>query len=116
MMADTGVAMPAAQIARAWLQMARSKGFSNSESQGSLVTVIGLNREIIVKKVWQGGVGRVGASEKERERERERECTVFTRKSTNHGGPCGPQGVTCSSYPKEEERDRGRHRGAPLCP
>ena len=30
-MADTGVAMPAAQIARAWLQMARSKGSGHSE-------------------------------------------------------------------------------------
>ena len=89
MMADTGVAMPAAQIARAWLQMARSKGFSNSESQGSLVTVIGLNREIIVKKVWQGGVGRVGASEKEK-RERERESVLSSPESPQTmGGPVG---------------------------
>eukprot|EP00439_Symbiodinium_sp_Y106_P061811 s580_g9.t1 len=53
-MADTGVAMPAAQIARAWLHMARSKGLGR-DLQGPIQ--MPLNREIIVKEVWQVRVG-----------------------------------------------------------
>ncbi|CAE7489022.1 udkA [Symbiodinium sp. CCMP2456] len=40
MMADTGVAMPAAQIARAWLQMARSKGHSGIPSKSSFSPLV----------------------------------------------------------------------------
>ena len=78
-MADTGVAMPAAQIARAWLHMARSKGLGR-DLQGPIQ--MPLNREIIVKEVWQVRVGRVGDERKNRERERERE----REKESSHFG------------------------------
>ncbi|CAE7447262.1 unnamed protein product [Symbiodinium natans] len=45
-MADTGVAMPAAQIARAWLQMARSKGHGTIPSKSSFSSLVKPKRRV----------------------------------------------------------------------